>query len=339
MRVFIHGSCVSRDVVALLDSAGVELAFYSPRQSLVPIGRPIDGLQQHLDLSSTTSRFQRRAAEGTIRADMLEQLARHRSVSDLILWDLTDERLGVYEHRNTYVTRSLELMSVGLDAALARTARHIPFGSDEHFDLWSEGLQNWASKLQELGLEDRVVLLAPRWAARFDDGTPTPSSFGTSADKHAELARDYLAQARHVLPDLRTLGTTLETSAGRDHQWGPAPFHFSAATNAALAAEIRATILDPAQSFPPPRPAVIRASESEFVVHAPTSWADEFALYVYKRSHTGTERTIERISYQKQQAFNITIEQPGTYRFRVFHKRGSIKTTVDAELQVVAPNG
>lgn len=326
MRAFIHGSCVSRDLLAMLAGHGFELTHYSPRQSLIPLLGTIKGLTRYVDASRLTSRFQRRAVEGTLNADLLDQLDRHRTVSDMVLWDITDERLGVYAHNDTFVTRTVELISVGLDAALSQSARHIAFGSDEHFTLWSRALERWAGKIEESKLDDRIVLLAPRWASKFEDGTPTPDSFGLDAQTFESLSADYYAQAQHVLPKMRIVGREVPAFASTRHQWGPAPFHFSDETNHALAAVLYEIGYDPSSEFPPPLPTVVQTSENEFFVHSSTSWADEYALYVANK-----QGIVQKFPYQDSPEFRVTVEQTGTYRFRLFHKKDELRSVVYSE--------
>lgn len=266
LRTFIHGSCVSRDLLA--DAAGdaFTLTYYSPRQSLIGLLNALPDLEQQVDLSRLTSRFQRRALAGTIRGDVAVQLARYATSTDLVLWDLTDERLGVYEWQGGYVARTIELINSGLDSTLARAATRVPFGSDEHIRLWRLGLAQWAAELRRHGIDRRTVLLAPPWAEHFSSGAPTPPSYGTTASAHHALAAPYYDMAMEELPALRIVGRHLDTYADENHRWGPAPFHYDAETSRRLAAEltsVAADVLEARTAQSSPQAAMtIRASEA-----------------------------------------------------------------------------
>ena len=138
MRVFIHGSCVSRDLLTVLEQHGHSVSFYSPRQSLIGLLRAVDRLASLADATTLTSRFQQRVLDGTLRSDLTTQLATHAESTDVLMWDLVDERLGVYAvpdavgQHSGYVTRTLELITSGVDATVAETGRLIAFGTDEH---------------------------------------------------------------------------------------------------------------------------------------------------------------------------------------------------------------
>lgn len=325
MRVFIHGSCVSRDLLPLLSPHGFELTFYSPRQSLIGLLGPVPGIERAADLRALASRFQRRAAEGTLRADVIERLEHHHDETDMVLWDLTDERLGVYELNGGYVTRSLELMNAGLDTDLRREARHIPFGSSEHFSLWQEGLARWAQSLRGLRLDDRVVLLEPRWAREFEDGAPTPPSFGVSPDQHDLLARQYYAAARRALPAAKSIGSSITTSAATEHQWGPAPFHFSRPTSEELVGELIRLSMVPESEFPLPKPSASFIDPRTVRVETSRSWASDVALYVLSGG-----KIQAKFAYQSTTSFVVRLGRPGKYRFRAFHRLGSRKETIDS---------
>jgi hypothetical protein len=330
MRVFIHGSCVSRDLLTLLQNDGFELSFYSPRQSLIPLLGHVQGLETHLDATKLTSRFQRRALEGTLEADLLQQLEQHASSTDMVLWDLTDERLGVYEYGGAYMTRSLELISSGLDDVLAQHARHIPFGDDEHFGLWSRALQEWAASLETRGLADRVVLLAPRWASTAEDGRSIPPSYGVSTERHTELAQRYYDAARATVPGLRVVGAATETYGSYEHQWGPAPFHYSEATNRVFAEELHRLVFTAEQQFPPPFPTVLFRNGGEVVIHTARSWADDIALHVRNERHI-----VEKHPYQQEDRFRVRLPEAGTYQFRVFHRSGELRVGVSSAMYQV----
>ncbi|WP_402374270.1 DUF6270 domain-containing protein [Isoptericola rhizosphaerae] len=326
MRVFIHGSCVSRDLLSLLPPEEFALTFYSPRQSIIPLLGHITGLDEQLDKTRLTSRFQRRAITGTLHADLIQQLQHHHRETDLVLWDITDERLGVYEKSGRYMTRTLEAISTGLDSTLASTARHIPFGTDEHFELWASALQKWERSLTRSRLADRVVLLAPRWASRLDDGTPTPSSFGTHAADHNLLARRYYELARATMAGARIIGDGIDTRSAPDHRWGPAPFHFNGETNASLGDVLHELVYDHSTQFPPPRPVVATTGPHTIDVKLHKTWAEEVALHVLLEGKPKI-----RFRYQKEDLFRAHLPAAGKYVLRGYHRARGYTVGVNSE--------
>lgn len=231
-RVFIYGSCVSRDS---LEHAGPErytVTRYVARQSLVSA---YGGSARVEPGGTITSPFQRRMVEGDAEGNLLAVLRAHVESTDLLLWDLTDERLGVLVAPDgAILTRSVDLISADIAPRLDGW-RHVPFGSDEHFTVWAAALDQFCADLRLLGLLNRTVLLAVPWAASTDDGGPVPRSFGVSSgEANALLERYYRAAETHgvrverVPEDLAV--------AGADHRWGRAPFHYAHRTYDAIVA-------------------------------------------------------------------------------------------------------
>src|SRR5690625_4032012 len=116
-RISIFGSCVSRDTLEFADPADFTLKRYIARQSLV------SAFDTHgayaLNLEAMASDFQRRMATWDLHSEFARILPAVAKDSDLLILDLTDERLGFYEMPGgAVVTRSVDLIGAGLDEAL-----------------------------------------------------------------------------------------------------------------------------------------------------------------------------------------------------------------------------
>ena len=133
---------------------------------------------------------------------------------DLVLWDIVDERLGLHLHADGGITTdTVESRTLGATGgseptdegeaadlgATGRPARHVPFGSDEHFALFVAALPAWRSTLERVGLLDRTVLVAPPWAALTTEGEPSAASFGLTAETGNDRSRRYLDAAVEAL--------------------------------------------------------------------------------------------------------------------------------------------
>lgn len=247
-RLFIYGSCVSRDALEFFPQGSWELVGYVPRQSLIAAARPASGYR--IDLSRLRSRFQRRITQGTISGSLFPSLRAATDV-DLVLWDLTDERTGVFEFANgAYLTRTVELDGAGLTTQIARDAlRHVPFGSDEHFALWQVAALQFRDTLGQAGLIDKTVVIAPPWAATDTHGRPTPASYGVPAEQANQAYERYLQFAEQILGSPRLTASPVYGDVA--HKWGLAPFHYDDETYRTLARGIRSRL---ASSGPPAAP-------------------------------------------------------------------------------------
>lgn len=107
-RVMIYGSCVARDTVEAA-AGSVELVRYVARQSLISVGSDASAhLPTELGLDSP---FQARMVTADFLGSLGADLTEVGKDVDRLLWDLADERHGVYRFRDgTIATRSVETM-------------------------------------------------------------------------------------------------------------------------------------------------------------------------------------------------------------------------------------
>ncbi|WP_422115714.1 DUF6270 domain-containing protein [Brachybacterium sp. UNK5269] len=225
LRVAIYGSCVARDSVDLAGSGRLSVADYVARQSLISAG--LDASARFPSDPQVSSRFQRRMMEADFAGDLEARLDAVAPTTDLLLWDLTDERHGVHVFEDgSVVTRSVDLTAVPEVLGVVEGTRHVAFGTEEHFALWSPRAEKFRDHLRERGLFDRTVVLQVPWALVAVDGRETPVSMGTSAIEANEAYRRYYEHLRSLgftLLELQPLGVL----ADPEHRWGFAPFHYT----------------------------------------------------------------------------------------------------------------
>jgi hypothetical protein len=222
VRIAIYGSCVSRDMVETWPADQYELLVYIARQSLLSAGT---NARSHFpEPIPLSSEFQRRNIESDLRGDLVARLTAVADRTDLLLWDLTDERHGCVRFPDgTCATCTVEsLGSAPLKAAL-EAGTHLQFGSGEHFRAWAKRAEDFVTTLSEHRLLDRTLVLAVPWAERDRDGRPAPWSMGQSASTANRRFQRYHAH-------LESLGLPLarvdEPTFDPNHKWGPAPFHY-----------------------------------------------------------------------------------------------------------------
>lgn len=237
-RTFIYGSCVSRDTFEFLIPGGYELLGYIARQSLISAATPPSSVP--LPEVEVSSAFQQRMLIGDWESNLLPTLTAYAEWTDLLLWDLCDERLGIRRWEAGTVTRSVDSISVGLDEELAQTTQLIRLGDPMHLASYTEALRVFHDLLSQVGLLDRTVLVAPPWASMTQDGAPTPPSYGLPPDEANAFFKRYEAAAREIL-GVPVVSIPAETArADSDHRWGIAPFHYSKDVYRTLAGDIEA---------------------------------------------------------------------------------------------------
>lgn len=233
--LLLVGSCVSRDLIEYADHE-VSVVGYHARQSLISAFSA--GTTAPAEVASLASPFQRRQLEADFESRLPEQVRASAGGADLLVWDLVDERGGVFVHPDGVVTTdTIEWRRLHPHGGPPPGARRVAFGSDEHRVLFREALRSWRALLEETGLLQRTVLLAPRWADRTTSGQPVPPSFGMSAAEGSRIQAEYVEMVREIV-GVTVLGDDLVTAAGDDHRWGPAAFHFDDETERRLASSV-----------------------------------------------------------------------------------------------------
>lgn len=221
-RIFIYGSCVSRDTYKRLPQDQYSLTDYVARQSLVSaFSDPVT----RFDPPVVGSRFTTAQVRGDFASSLPQRLATHAAGTDLILWDLTDERLGFYLLPDeTVVTRTIDLARTEVESKVATEALLIPFGSEEHFALWCNALEAFKTRLAEICPQVPVLVLAPPWAAETSQHEPTAPSGELTAAAANEKFERYLDAIPY--PVVRLDPASPAPLADAEHEWGPAPFHY-----------------------------------------------------------------------------------------------------------------
>ena len=224
-RVFIYGSCVSRDTFEHLDPEQFELVEYVARQSVLSATtRSVETLAPPV----LESRFQQRMVTGDFQSSLRPLLAQHAADIDVLLVDLTDERLGAYLLPDgTVVTRSVELIESGVEQALPSGTRHVAFGTQQHYEYWTGAVQALGESIRSTMPRVAVALLDIPWAEWSESGQPTPDSFGVGAAQANPVFSSYVRAAAQALGAHTISLGPAEVLSGPHHPWGDAPFHYS----------------------------------------------------------------------------------------------------------------
>ncbi|WP_458108810.1 DUF6270 domain-containing protein [Arthrobacter sp. R3-55] len=223
-RIYVYGSCVSRDSVEFLDMSKHRLLGYTARQSL--ISAVSDVYPASAQLGTLESRFQIRNLQGDFDGSIFRTLSDVADQADYIFWDLTDERLGVIKVAdNTYVTRSVELIQSGLMENFDE-ATWIQFGTDEHYELWQESVRKFAEFTKARGLQSKLLLFNLPWSMWDNEGTPLKKTWDLFPDEANNVLARYVGFVReHMGVNYLDIPWD-QVAASKTHKWGVAPYHY-----------------------------------------------------------------------------------------------------------------
>lgn len=212
-RIFIFGSCVSRDAF----TGDMKPYDYLARSSIASaFGHPCDAGLAEADLSRIASEFQRRMVAADLRRTAITALA--STEYDYLLLDLIDERFDLAEFGDFFVTVSSELLKSGIQ--LPSRAERVSPADPRRMKRWREGFR----RLVEIVGEERIILNRVFWATHDESGTELPKQAEIQA-ANIQLARMYgfIDSFESVRAIDYPAALLVSDSA---HKWGVSPFHY-----------------------------------------------------------------------------------------------------------------
>lgn len=226
-RVFIVGSCVTRDAFELAGH-GYTIVDYVARSSFAcstlrdpfPVG--IESLDAEGEVQSN---WQRRMVEIDLSRGLRSRLRAVQNPPDtLLVVDFIDERFHLYSQNGALATGSVELQRTRIEDKLPDVTK-IRSGTDEHFALWHDGFRTFVAEARSLGMTPIVNRV--RWASASMDGTTFREPSDHIAASNGYLERLYAAADCLGLPSIDYGDTIFLATSG--HKWGLAPFHYAEA--------------------------------------------------------------------------------------------------------------
>jgi hypothetical protein len=219
LKIFIYGSCVSRDPFEL--DSGLFLEQYAARSSLASaFAKEPAAWQEVVDLDAIPSPFQRRMVASDLSKTLAGDLS--ATTADAIVLDFIDERMSTIDFADSVITDSPELASSGFST-----------GEYEKFEPWSE--RGWSMRLSgiqrllELVSPDRIIVNRAYWATHDDKGIDFENQAWIEKN-NALLRRLYDEFAR--TPGVRFVDYPSDLLvASSEHHFGRQPFHFGLAFN------------------------------------------------------------------------------------------------------------
>jgi Family of unknown function (DUF6270) len=225
MKVFVLGSCVSRDIVEYAPRDEFEIVEHLARSSLASIfaRQPFEDAFSH----RLTSKFQARSMNMDVTKVGREQLA--TLDADLILMDLIDERFDLVQAENPWClcTASHEFIHTGAHAEIPNI-RFVKNGSDRFIQYWKEGWDALVRLLSSRHILHKVRVNKVFWQRSMSNGEP----FAKKSPQQIEEANTLLDKLYvHMSINLAQQQFFEYDDAAMvcpaDHQWDPAPFHYS----------------------------------------------------------------------------------------------------------------
>jgi len=220
MKVFIWGSCVSRDCFNYPSSSSLELVKYHARCSCVSaMSKPVS--LTGINIDAIASKFKRQAVIDDFQKQLLLDL--ETIEFDILLIDFIDERLALkIDEEGRVVTVSAELQETGsvpLDDSLV-------YVSDEkRFSLWHEAWNKFMEFCDRHGIRDKIVLNCVRWADHMENGEPVSQFTQNYIARHNAFLERIYEVVKKDISESRCIRYPNELLvANSNHRWGISPF-------------------------------------------------------------------------------------------------------------------
>jgi hypothetical protein len=223
-KIFVLGSCVSRDTLTYARDDSFQLTGYLTRTSFASAleGRTVpDNYSDKL-----ASPFQARCVASDLAKSLPEIL--ETSEFDKLVLDFIDERFDLFEFEDGAIcTISSPLVAGGFEPAKTK-GRVIKSGSKEHLERWVDGWNRLCAQLRTMNRLDAVRVNRVFWSKVADDG----EGFGARySNEQIDAANDVLAVlydlASKTLKEDQFISFDAKNCIGATkHKWGREPFHY-----------------------------------------------------------------------------------------------------------------
>lgn len=230
-RIFILGSCVSRDAFELAGH-GLELAGYVARTSLASafLTRPAPP-SVRAKVPSIASRFQRRMVDLDLRKRALPVI--EDAHFDFLLVDLIDERFNLARFGGSNTAPELFTLSRELAGVCGWTGPVVAPGTNQHLAVWKRGV----GRLLRTVPPARIIVNRAFWARAFDNGELLENqALIAESNRTLEIMYGYLER--------NGVGAVIDYPDGifadPGHKWGVAPFHYTTRMYELMIAQLQA---------------------------------------------------------------------------------------------------
>lgn len=216
VKVFILGSCVSRDSFSVDDlNTKFEIINYIARTSLARVTFPkIKNIQLDISLES---KFQKRLVNSDLLNSLLDTVK--ASHFDYMILDFIDERFGLIEFDSTFVTNSFEFQNAKL--VDQSNSKKLDVDTLEFLHKWEKGF----CKILEHVSPSKIIINDVQWAYKTDD-----SQYTFEIDriyKGMLLMNNLYRIAQKYIPAENFIQYPSNIFLAKtDHKWGVAPYHY-----------------------------------------------------------------------------------------------------------------
>ncbi|MBF0803575.1 MULTISPECIES: DUF6270 domain-containing protein [unclassified Neisseria] len=221
-KLFILGSCVSRDAFALEEGNVYHIVSYLARTSFAGTfhHQPV----KDIDLSKIPSSFQQRMVENDLSKQTAHALTHNEF--DWLIIDLIDERFNIFVSDNEEVfTLSPEFSN---NCIFDKPGKVLTPNSDEFLERWKKGWDNFIDLAKKHQFLHKIILNKVFWTNQTSSGGQVVSDLYQSwIDENNRWLQELYSHIEKT-GGIKILEYPQELfKADSDHKWGVQPYHYA----------------------------------------------------------------------------------------------------------------
>lgn len=194
------------------------------------MSEPLEINETDINLDSA---FQRATTLQDFRKPFLHSLKEMSSEVDFLLIDFVDERFDLLQHKNSFITRSNELIECGLaDNHIYIFSRIIRDAEATHL-LWEKACLKFIDQLTQILPANKIILNIPHLSSKYRNNNGAIEEFEEDyllyhrVEPINTLLNRYNTFFQKNMPGINVIALSPEEYiSDADHLWGPGPYHY-----------------------------------------------------------------------------------------------------------------
>ena len=221
MEVIIYGSCVTRDIFDFADKNSWVKEYFARQSVVSTVAKPFDIEMEEISLDSN---FQKRMIYYDCNKLFFEKL--EKVAFDCLIIDLIDERFGIWQGQNTYITGSSEASKAELNVKYGFEQMRLARKNE----MWFQSCEKFVETLLVTAKGKKVFLHEAYWAREYmEKGEKIPFSKAQqkTISSNNAILREYYQKIKTDMKEEIILLPQINPIADTEHKWGLSPVHYT----------------------------------------------------------------------------------------------------------------
>jgi hypothetical protein len=224
--ISIHGSCITRDTLAINENRNLKLKLYIARHCIISaISEAFNIKEDDKYINNIKSTFQKNMVLNDLNKTLFESLKSNKS--DFLIIDLLDERFSIVDVMGKYITYSNEFKSSNMHEYIGG---NIIKKVDLDDELISNYMNVYIDKILEIYDEENIIINKVYHLDKYIDNYGNIVNFNDNIlrvnkinnkvlDKHYYYLENRLKKSKFI-------DITKNYLADSNQKWGLAPYHY-----------------------------------------------------------------------------------------------------------------